>query len=472
MKTRIPQIAAALFAAGALLGWPVAPAGAAEPAPVSNEEAAEIAVEAYLYAYPLVIMDVTRRVTTNVETPAGVHAPTNQFAHVRTFPNAAFTDVVRPNADTLYSSLWFDVSQEPLVISVPDSGGRYYLLPLLDLWTDVFASPGKRTTGTAAQTFAIAGPGWEGRLPEGIELVRAPTCTGWMIGRTQTNGKADYDAVHRFQDGLSAVPLSSYGKPYTPPRGKVDPKQDKSPPMEQVARMDAATFFSLFTLLTRDNPPHANDYPVLARIKRLGLEPGRPFDLAKASPQARQALEKAPAAAQQQIAAQLPRAGTRLGNWQMITPPVGTYGTDYIRRAVIAFAGLGANVSEDAIYPTTLTDSAGRPYDSAGKYVIRFPKGQTPPVRAFWSLTMYNGRQFFAANPIDRFAIGDRDKLRLDDDGSLTLYIQRDSPGRDRESNWLPAPKEGGFSMNLRLYWPMPEALDGTWMPPEVRKVK
>lgn len=472
MRTRWVRLAAALLAAGALFGRPTTPAADDRPAPVTDEEAAEIAVEAYLFAYPMVLMDVTRRVVTNVEAPAGIDAPVNQFAHLRAFPDAAFTAVVRPNADTLYSSIFFDVSKEPLVITVPDSGGRYYLLPMMDLWSDVFASPGKRTTGTGARTFAIVGPRWHGQLPAGVEPIRAPTSAGWMIGRTQTNGKDDYAAVHKFQDGLTAVPLSGHGKPYTPPKGAVDPKQDKSAPVEQVAKMDAAAFFARFAELTKDNPPHANDYPVLARMRRVGLEPGKPFDLAKASPQARRALEAAPAAAQRLIVEQLRRAGTKVGNWQMITPPVGTYGTDYTRRAVIAFGGLGANVSEDAIYPTTLTDSDGRPYDSAKKYVIRFSKDQLPPVRAFWSLSMYNDRQFFAANPIDRFAIGDRDKLTYEADGSLTLYVQRDSPGKDRESNWLPAPKEGGFSMNLRLYWPKPAALEGAWKPPEVKEVR
>jgi hypothetical protein len=472
MRTRTVLTATSVLASCLLLGGLAAPVAADTPAPVSDDEAGEIAVEAYIYGYPLVLMEVTRRVTSNVETPAGAHGPMNQFEHLRAFPDAAFTDVVRPNADTLYSSLWFDVSKEPLVISVPDSGGRYYLLPMLGLWTDVFASPGKRTTGTGAQTFAIVGPKWDDKLPDGVKLIRAPTSMGWMIGRTQTNGKADFGAVHKFQGGLTAVPLSGYGKPYLPPQGKLNPKQDMGAPVEQVAKMDAATFFTLFADVTRDNAPHANDYPVLARIKRIGLEPGRPFDLAQASPQARQALEKAPAAAQKLILSQLKRLGTKVGNWLMITPPVGTYGTDYVRRAVIAYGGLGANVSEDAVYPTTMTDADGEPYDSNKKYIVQFSREQLPPVRAFWSLTMYNDKQFFTANPIDRFAIGDRDKLKFNEDGSLALYIQRDSPGKELEANWLPAPKEGGFTMNLRLYWPKPAALDGSWMPPTVKEAK
>jgi hypothetical protein len=193
----------------------------AAPATVTADEAKQIGIDTYLYAYPLVLMDVTRKVQSNAETPDATtkHAPMNQFYHAPEFPDATFTDVVRANADTLYSFLWFDVSKEPLVIDVPDSGGRYYLLPMLDMWTDIFASPGKRTSGTGPQTYAITGPGWQGKLPTDVTEVKAPTAEGWMIGRTQTNGKKDYDAVHQFQAGLKVVPLSAWGKKgWTPPK--------------------------------------------------------------------------------------------------------------------------------------------------------------------------------------------------------------------------------------------------------------
>lgn len=432
---------------------------------LTDDELTEIAIEAYFYAYPLVIMDVTRQVGTNCETANGakMSAPMNQFAHVPVFPDASFTDVVRPNADTLYSVLWFDVTQEPLVIHVPDSGGRYYLLPMLDMWSDVFACPGKRTTGTGEQTIAIVGPRWKGKLPKGVNVRRSPTGIGWIIGRTQTNGEADFENVHKFQAGLKAVPLSAWGKDYTPPKGTVDPKISSDPPTEQVARMDAAEFFGRFAELTKDNPPHPNDYPIRARMRRIGLVPGKPFDFAKAQPRVRAALKKAIPIAQKRLTGGLASAGTIVNNWGMLLSPIGTYGTDYYRRALIAYGGLGANVIEDAIYPTAYVDSDGKPFDSEKKYVLHFAKDEIPPVRAFWSLTMYNDKQAFTDNPINRYAIGDRDKMKFGDDGSLTLYIQRESPGKDKESNWLPAPKSGGFSMNMRLYWPKPEALDGSW---------
>lgn len=183
-------------------------------------------------------MQVTRQVGTNVPESVGLRAPINQFAHARELPDPSFTDVVRPNADTLYSALNYDVSKEPLVVSVPDSGGRYYLLPWLDYWSDVFTVPGKRTTGTGAQTFAIVGPNWHGSLPTGIKRYNSPTGSGLLIGRTQTNGKADYEAVRGFQDGMKAVPLSAYGKPYTPPKNTVNANQDMSAPPDQIDKMD------------------------------------------------------------------------------------------------------------------------------------------------------------------------------------------------------------------------------------------
>jgi hypothetical protein len=435
---------------------------------LSEQETRDIARDAYIYAYPMLVMEMTRRVGTNVEKAEGAHAPMNQIANIRAFPTPAFTDVVRPNADTLYSAMFFDVSKDPMVFSVPDSGGRYYLLPMLDMWTDVFAVPGKRTTGTGAQTFAVVGPHWQGQLPKGVDTIRSPTSTVWMIGRTQTNGKADYAAVHTFQDGLKAVPLSHYGKPYTPPKGTVNAALDMSSPSDQVHKMDAATFFSTFAELLKTNPPHANDYPIVARLKRIGIEPGKSFVLTSAKPEVQRALQAAIPEAQQDIEAAVHRSGVLANGWRTNLTAIGTYGTDYLHRAGVAFAGLGANPIQDAVYPSLFADSNGDPLRADRRYQIHFDKDQIPPVRAFWSLTMYDERQLFAANPIDRYAIGDRDKLSFNPDGSLDLYIQRDSPGPDTESNWLPTPASGNFTMNLRLYWPKWEVLDGTWVPPPV----
>ena len=443
------------------------------PTALPSDEVGDVAVSAYIYAYPLIIMETTRRVSTNVaDTSHFGKAPMNQFGNLPAFPDASFTDVVRPNADTLYSIMWCDVSQEPLLISVPDSGGRYYLLPMLDMWTDVFESTGKRTTGTNAQLLAIAGPRWQGDLPAGAKLIHSPTAIGWIIGRTQTNGKADYDAVHKFQAGLTATPLSQWGKSYKPPSGAINPDWDmKTPPTDQVENMSPAAYFSLFTELTKLNPPHANDYPILNQMRRMGIEPGKPFAFQNASPEIQRALTEAGPAALKKIKAQFLRAGTANAGWRTNFSAVGTYGADYLSRAGVAYAGLGANTIEDAVYPTAIADADGKPFSSDNRYVLHFDKGQIPPVHGFWSLTMYNDKQAFAANPIDRYAIGDRDKLSFNPDGSLDLYIQRDTPGKDKESNWLPAPASGPFTMNMRLYWPKPGALDRSWGPPGVKRM-
>lgn len=457
----------ALFAIIAMLFSNVAAAGPA----VSEDDAYAIGVEAYTYSYPLVLMEMTRRVTTNVATPGANRAPTNRFANMPSYPDAGFHDVVRPNADTLYSSLWYDVGREPLILTLPDTAGRYHVIPIMDMWTDVFATLGSRTTGTGGGIFALVGPHWQGALPKGVRRIVSPTETGWIIGRFQANGAADYGNVHKLQAGLRAVPLSGWGRSYVPPRNAVDPAIDmKTAPVDQVARLDAAAFFALFADLMERNPPHAADYPILLRMERIGLVPGKSFDLAKADPVVRDALIRAAADGYKRIVDRRRTFGIPRNGWISPAGMIGSYGNDYLMRAFIGYAGLGALPPDEAIYPFGLLDGDGKLFTGAARYVLHFDKAQLPPAAAFWSLTMYGPDQFFVANPINRFAIGDRDKLMFNADGSLDLYIQHDSPGADREANWLPAPA-GPFSMNLRLYLPRPQAVDGRWVPPAIKRI-
>ena len=441
---------------------------------ITEQEAYEIGVEAYQYFYPLISMDVTRRVLTNV--PAGVKpgmGPMNMFHHFRTFPPAEFREVVRPNFDTLYSSTWLDLTKEPMIVSAPDTNGRYYMLPMLDMWSDVFAVPGKRTSGTNAASFAVVPKGWNGKLPKGVERIDSPTSYVWIIGRTQTNGPKDYEAVHKVQDGYKITPLSQWGKKMIPAKFIADTTVDmKTPPSVQVDTMPAAQYFSYAAELMKKNPPHVTDWSQVARMKRIGIEPGQSFDFAKAPAQIKTGLERAVVDGLKQMEDKVPTLARVVNGWQMNTDTMGVYGNYYLKRAIVAKIGLGANQPQDAVYPFLQADSEGNPLDGASKYIIHVSKGEVRPVNAFWSITMYDEQGFQVANKLNRFAIGDRDDLKFNADGSLDIYIQSDSPGSDKESNWLPSPAQGKLGITMRLYAPKAQVLDGSWVPPAVKKVQ
>ncbi|MCX9156387.1 DUF1254 domain-containing protein [Niveibacterium sp. 24ML] len=453
-------------------------AAQAAKAAAQEAEALVIATEAYVYAYPLVTMEVTRRIMTNVEAPKGTHAPMGQFSRARSYPDASFKDVTAPNADTLYTTTWLDVSKEPWILSIPDMKGRFFLFPMLDGWTNVFQDPGKRTTGTKAQKYAITGPGWTGSLPADVTEYKSQTGIVWILGRIYCTGTPeDYKAVHALQDQVSVVPLSAYGKPYTPPPGVVDPSIDvKTAVRDQVDAMDAASYFKLFAELLKTNPPAADDAPIVAKLAKIGVVPGQDFDVSKLEPAVAKGLARAPKPAQELIMGWMKggiAAGDmKLENGWLFTTKTGQYGTSYLQRALITAIGLGANRPQDAVYPTSEGPNVLSKYSGEKKYVMRFEKGQLPPVNGFWSLTMYNAGYFFVDNPLNRYTLSQRNKFKSNPDGSVDLYIQHESPGKDKESNWLPAPKDE-FILMMRLYWPKetpPSILDGSWKVPEVKE--
>jgi hypothetical protein len=447
---------------------PFPPAQSSAP-PLAPQELHEIAVDAYIYAYPMVLMELTRRQATNVQSPIDGRAPINQFGHRTKFPEAKSASLVWPSADALYSSLWYDVARQPLIIRIPDPRGRHYAVTVLDMWSDVFASRGSRTIGNGPQAFAIVGPTWQGTLPPGVDMVRSPTSSGWLISQVQTRGSADYDEVNQFQANMSAEPLSPVRVPYKKSDENNAASNPRELPVEQVARMDAATYFTLFADLLSSNPPHANDYPMLNRMARIGLGV-QPFAFNRLDPMVQQALAQAAAQAGRRIAENVSYLGTVSNGWRTVLHGIGTYGTDYTRRAAVAYVGLGANTPEEVVYPATLTDAKGRPLDSSYKYVLSFDKGQLPPTNAYWSLVLYDARQGFAQNDVNRYALTSTDALKYNANGSLDIYIQRKSPGDDKAANWLPTPQNGNFMLNMRVYWPKASALDGLWAPPPVRR--
>jgi hypothetical protein len=438
----------------------------AGPSSISAAEARQIAQQAYTFAYPLVVMEMTRRAATADGAPRFV----NHFSHAPAFPDDHFRQVIRPNADTLYSTAWLDLSKEPFLLQVPDTKGRYYLFQLMDAWTETIAAPGKRTTGTGEGWFAIVGPGWKGTLPAQVQRIDCPTKMAWLLGRTQTNNARDYEFVHGLQQGYKLTPLSEYPQGQ-PPLTLADLAQTRSgspePPPVKVAHMSPVEFFQTFAQLLEHNPAHPADEPTLRRLALIGLVAGKPFPSAGLSAEVVKAIEEGAQSASSALESFDPKK-LSLGKTNWTVPGhYGRYATNYPVRAFTARYFLGALPAEDAMYYSSARDAAGQPFDGGKRYVLHFDKSAIPPVRAFWSLTLYDDQGYFTANALSRYAIGDRDPLKFNDDGSLDLYIQHDAPGGDKDSNWLPA-AAGAFNLVLRLYWPSDQVVNGAWTPPAV----
>ena len=472
----MPSSAARALAA--LVAIAAAPAFAQNGDPAKVKEAVEIATDAYIYGYSLITTDVTRIQMSNVAKQGPFNAPINQFVNVPRYPPADYRGVSAPNADTLYSVAWFDL-KEPQVFSHPDMGKRYFLFPMVDLWMTIFNSPGSRTTGQKAGNFLLTGPGWKGEVPKGMTHV--PVATRYMVilGRTYADGtEADYKAANALQAQYKITPLASWGKPFTPKAPPVDPNPGISmtdKPQAVILAMGTEGYFNWMSKrMCADSPAYAADAPALARFAKIGFEPCKAFELGKLDPAVQAALKDLPKTALDKIGAEQKTLGEMRDGWQ-ITKGLGVYGTDYTKRAVVAAFGWPANLQNDAVYPYTMVDANGEKLSGANKYTLTFAKGQTPPVNAFWSITMYMIDQgwWFVPNKLNKFTVSPRDKLKVNADGSTTLYFQKDSPGKDKEANWLPAP-EGEFIPMMRMYWPKdkaPSILDTSWTPPKVQKV-
>ncbi len=446
---------------------------------LGKEEALEIATDAYIYGYSLITTEVTRVQMTNVDKVEELRAPMGQFINVKRYPPADYRGVSAPNADTLYSLAWIDLGEEPQVFSHPDMGKRYYLFPMYSLWMPVIDSPGSRTTGEKAATYLITGPGWQGEVPEGMKQIKSPTRYVVILGRTYADGTdAGYKVVNELQAQYKITPLSAYGKPYTykaPPVNSDPGFSMTDKPQKVIIDMGTKGYFDMMTdLMCKTAPPAEEDASILANMAKIGIEPCKPFDMSSLDPAVQETLKDLPETALKKIEAGHASLGTMVKGWQ-ITKGLGEYGTDYMKRAVVAAFGWPANLEKDAVYPYTEVDSSGATLTGANKYTLTFPKGQTPPVDGFWSITMYEIDKgwWFVPNALNKFTVSPRNDLKYNDDGSLTLYFQNESPGKDKEANWLPAPK-GSFIAMLRMYWPKegdPSILNGTWTPPVVEKV-
>lgn len=423
-----------------------------------------LGAEGYIFGYPLVITDVSR-----VNAMLTLCSE-NQLHRVRQFPDASFKGMVRPNVDTLYTTAFIDMDQGPWVFEMAKNDQRYELMPFMDAWTNVFAAPGTRSQGKAGGKFLLAGSGWQGRIPDGLKLLRSPTRIVWLIGRTQTNGLSDYTTVHHLQDGIKLRKLVDWQARQAvhedPPVAWHPSEVQPLPPILQMRAMTAEVFFTRLAMLMVDNPPAAADGPMMVKLSRIGITPGQPPAWSLLD---RLSVSLGRWIADFTVARELKKPRDLVRGWA--TPPamIGNYGTFYNLRAIVAMVGLGANLPADAIYPNTRVDATGKALNGRHRYRLHFKAGELPPVNAFWSVTAYGQDNFFIDNPINRYALSDRDSLIFNSDGSLDLFVQAKPPeGNKKNNNWLPVRSGAAFLLNARLYWPKQQALNGSWGMPAV----
>jgi hypothetical protein len=427
-----------------------------------------LGASAFIFGFPLLLTTATMRRAIDPGAPPGERMAPNRFAHLPRFPDPAFRPIVGANADSLYSLAWLDLEAEPVLLHCPDTGGRSYLMPILDAWSNVFASLGPRTTAPERQTYALVGPEWSGELPEGVRRIDAPTNVAWTIFHLHTHGRADLDASRRIQAKLALASLHAHHDPEPPSQAIVDPRAGpKLSAHRDVMSLGVAEFLANLAAEMGRNPPASDDAPLIEQLAEIGLRPGAPFDWASLPREVRDALAAGLEEGRKAVAA--PPSPRIENGWQFLEDGLGTSGVDYLRRAQVANVALGMARPEDAVFPLTAKDSDGRHLNGACRYVLRFDPGSLPPVGAIWSLALYDMDQLFVENPLDRYAIGSRDELMFGSDGSLEVAIQQDPP-TGSPANWLPAP-DGDFNLMLHLYWPSQRVLDGSWKIPPVQRV-
>jgi hypothetical protein len=432
----------------------------------SSNNPQDIATLAYIWGYPLV--SVVRLVdyssSPNVPAAPG-RGPINTFSSFPSFPTSNFTDIVSINVDTLYSFGLLNLEKEPVVLQVPPISGRYYTLQFIDAYSNNFLYIGSRLNDTTGGTYLITGPNWKGDVPPSMKQIKSPTNTVDIGGRIYVNGPSDVPNVNALQDKLKLTPLSVFNgnttsvQPVTP-----ETNASKQVPIGPQPSLIPTTGIKIYDEIGQDmadNPPPVADSEVLAKFATIGIGPGlTPSDTNNDT--IKSALENGITEGDKFINAQVQNIGTKINGW-LVNLDIGNYGTDYLLRAGVAKFGLGANSPEEAVYPSTFTDNQGQNLTGTHNYLIHFDKGQTPPVNAFWSITLYNNKSYLAENPINRYSISQHTEgLKYNPDGSLDIYIQHASPGADKESNWLPSPS-GQFNLVLREYNPQDAILKGEY---------
>jgi hypothetical protein len=437
----------------------------------TSNDPADIATLAYIWGFPLITMERQFNFVTSPNVPPGVgRGPANMKSCATDLVNANFTDVVSPNSDTLYCQVQFDLTNEPVVIVVPPIEDRYYSFEFLDAYTNDFIYLGTRATGSTGGTYLLAGPDWKGQVPEGMIKIWSPTNLAWLITRTLVKGPTDVPNVVAIQDQYDVKPLSVFqGKPATQPTTN-RANASQAIPIGPQPTLIAPTGIKIYDEIGQamiGNPLNPPDPTLVDKLSSIGIGPGM-TPSTQANDTTKTAFQTGISEGQKLIDTQVANFGAPVNGW-LVNTDAGVYGSDYLLRAGVTQYGLGANVPQEALYPVTFTDSHGQPLNGTNNYTLHFDPGQTPPVDAFWSVTMYNNKSLFVDNPLNRYSLNSYSELKNNTDGSLDLYLQNQSPGPDKESNWLPAPADS-FNLILRTYLPQPQVLNGTWIPPAVER--
>jgi hypothetical protein len=440
---------------------------------ISPAEARAIAKEAYIYGFPM--MDnyrIQHAYFVDRDNPE-FKAPWNQIRNIARVFTPEDKAIQTPNSDTPYSMLGMDLRAEPVVLTVPPiEKDRYFSVQLIDLYTYNFAYIGSRTTGNNGGSFLIAGPGWKGETPKGVkQVIRSETELTLAAYRTQLFNPSDLDNVKKVQAGYRVQTLSAF-------LGKAAPKAAPAiafiKPLTPGQERTSLEFFNVLSFLMQFCPTDTSEKELMARFAKIGVGAGKAIDLGKLPPELRKAIEEGMADAWAELAGLKKRvdagevtAGDIFGTRTYLK-------NNYLYRMLAAAMGIYGNSKQEAMYPVYGVDSEGHKLSGANRYTLRFEPGQLPPVNAFWSLTMYElPASLLVANPLNRYLLNSPmlPQFKRSADGGITLYIQNESPGADKEANWLPAPK-GPFIVFMRLYWPRPEALEGTWKQPPMRRVQ
>lgn len=427
----------------------------------TDENIWETVEDAYVYAFPLVLMDATETSATNTEEAVTGKAPVNQFIHSVALANAQFRNVVTPNVDTIYSQVWYDLSEEPMVYELPETD-RFCKVQVLDGWTNTAAVLDK------AGAYAITLSTWEGELPEGVTRIDVPTSMAWSITRIVLSGEEDLPNVYAIQEKMKLMPLSDYisGDTYEPPRGSYSEENDYIP-VDKVLSMDPITFFNKANELMVKNPPAAADKEMLEKIAAVNVGPGMEFDTSVLTGYVAENWKTMLTEIRIKLIKEGQKFSKKLGQWDYFGEPIGDFNTEYAYRALVALAGLGANTVEVALYPKIEQDADGNTLTGEKSYLLHFESYPQVLEGGFWSVTAYGDDDFLIDNPVDRYCINDRSDLQANDDGSVDVILSEDAP--ENTTNWLPV-GDGGFHLYMRIYTPDMDALE-TWMAPTITEI-